>query len=48
LVRIVTDSTSDIQQEEAARLEVVVVPLTVFFGSESYRDGVDLSNKDIF
>lgn len=48
MVKIITDSTSDIPQEEAARLGVVVVPLTVFFGSESYRDGIDLTNKEFF
>lgn len=48
MVRIITDSTSDITQEDARRLNVTVVPLTVFFGSDSYRDGIDLSVKDFF
>ncbi len=42
MIRIVTDSTSDILPEEAARLGVDVVPLTVRFGDEQFRDGVDL------
>jgi DegV family protein with EDD domain len=48
MVRIITDSTSDITQQDAARLNVTVVPLTVFFASESFRDGIDLSNKEFF
>ena len=48
MVRIITDSTSDITQEEAARIGVTVVPLTVLFGSDAYRDGIDLTKKDFF
>ena len=42
MIRIVTDSTSDILPAEAQRLGVDVVPLTVRFGDEQFRDGVDL------
>jgi DegV family protein with EDD domain len=42
-VHIVTDSTSDIPRELADALGITVIPLTVAFGNESYRDGVDLS-----
>lgn len=48
MVRIMTDSTSDITQAEAAALGITVVPLTVHFGSESFRDGIDLSKKEFF
>ena len=48
MVRIITDSTSDITQEDAARIGVTVVPLTVLFGSDGYRDGIDLSKKEFF
>lgn len=41
-VHIVTDSTSDMLQSEAERLGVTVVPLTVRFGEEELRDGVDI------
>ena len=43
MIRIVTDSTSDILSAEAERLGIDVVPLTVRFGDEQFRDGVDLS-----
>jgi DegV family protein with EDD domain len=41
-VRIVTDSTADIPPEIVDELGIIVVPLQVTFGDESYRDGVDL------
>lgn len=43
MIRIVTDSTSDILPDEAERLGIDVVPLTVRFGEEQFRDGVDLT-----
>ncbi|NLT12935.1 MAG: DegV family protein [Clostridiales bacterium] len=48
MVKIITDSTSDITQAEGASLGVTVVPLTVHFGSESYRDGIDLSKQEFY
>jgi DegV family protein with EDD domain len=47
-VRIVTDSTSDLTPEAASELSVTVVPLYVHFGTESYRDGVDLSTEEFY
>ncbi len=47
-VRIVTDSTSDIPRELIDELNITVVPLTIAFGDQSYRDGVDLSADDFF
>jgi DegV family protein with EDD domain len=48
MVRIITDSTSDITQEEGAALGITIVPLTVHFGNESFRDGVDITNKEFY
>jgi DegV family protein with EDD domain len=42
VIRVVTDSTSDILPDEAERLGIDVVPLTVRFGDEQFRDGIDL------
>lgn len=42
MLHIVTDSTSDLLPGDAAPLGVTVVPLTVRFGEEQFRDGVDL------
>ena len=47
-VRIVTDSTCDLPPEVIAELKIAVVPLYVNFGSESYRDGVDLTRDQFY
>jgi DegV family protein with EDD domain len=47
-VRIVTDSTSDLTPATANKLGITVVPLYVHFGTESYRDGVDLTTEDFY
>lgn len=47
-VRVVTDSTSDMPAELLRQHDVVVVPLTVFFGKTGYRDGVDIRARDFY
>jgi DegV family protein with EDD domain len=42
VIKIVTDSCSDITQEEAKKLGITVVPAYLHFGNEVYRDGVDI------
>ncbi len=46
-VRIVTDSTSDLSPELASELGISVVPLSVIFGDDVYRDKVDITH-DLF
>jgi len=43
VVKVVTDSCSDITPQLARELGITVVPLYVQFGNETYRDNVDLS-----
>ena len=45
-VKIVTDSTSDMPPELAADLGVTVIPLTVFFGEEAFKDGVEITRDE--
>lgn len=47
-VKIVTDSTSDLTLEIASRLGITVVPLFVHFGTDAYRDGIDLTTEDFY
>ena len=47
-VRIVTDSTADISQDQAEAAGITIVPLTVFFGDEAYLDGVDLDSAGFY
>jgi DegV family protein with EDD domain len=46
--RVVTDSTSDVPPAWRERYGIEVVPLRVLFGSESFRDGVDLTADQFF
>lgn len=46
-IRIITDSSSEITQEEAKKLGIVVLPISVSFGEEQYYDGVDIT-PDVF
>lgn len=48
MVKIVTDSVSDIPPEVASELDITVIPLNVHFGTETYRDGIDLSRTEFY
>ena len=48
MIELITDSTSDLSPALAAELGVRVLPLTVHFGEESFRDGVDISNAGFY
>ena len=41
-IKIITDSTSDISQQDAEQLGVLVLPLTVRFGETEYEDGITI------
>ena len=45
-VKIVTDSTSDMPPELAAELGITVVPVTVSFGGEEFKDGIDITRDE--
>ena len=47
-VRVVTDSTADLPPEMAAELGIDVVPLNVHFGTDTYRDNIDLSADEFY
>ncbi len=46
-VRIVTDSTADMPLEFAHALGISIVPLSVIFGEEVFREGIEISH-DLF
>lgn len=48
MVRVVTDSTADVPDDMVAALGITVVPSYVVFGSESYRDGVELTKPQFY
>jgi DegV family protein with EDD domain len=47
-VAIVTDSIADLPPSVAEELEITVVPLIVRFGTDVYRDGLDLSPDQFY
>lgn len=48
MVKIITDSVSDIPKEYIDRYDIKVLPLKVIFGDEVYRDGIDIDTKTMF
>jgi DegV family protein with EDD domain len=47
-VRIVTDSSCDLSQDEADQLDITIVPLSIRFGDEEFTDRVDLSVSEFY
>jgi len=47
-IKVVTDSAADVPSELAQRLDITVLPCYVIFGSEVYRDGVDLTPREFY
>jgi DegV family protein with EDD domain len=48
MIRIITDSTSDISQNQAKELGIDIIPLRVNFAHGAYRDGVDITNAEFY
>ncbi len=47
-VKIITDSTSDITPDVASTLGITVVPVTIKFGEDEYKDGIDISIDEFY
>lgn len=47
-VKIITDSVSDISLEEAEKLDIDVLPLTVIFNGVEYKDSIEIDTKKLF
>lgn len=48
MVTLITDSSSNITQEEARELGITVMPLTIIFGTQEFRDGVDIDSEAFY
>ena len=48
MIRIVTDSTCDLDESTVKDLRIELIPMTVHFGEESYLDGVTLSKETFY
>ena len=47
-IAIITDSTAYLPPEYIQKYYLKIAPLTVLFGEESYRDGVDISPREFY
>ncbi|HUV56355.1 MAG TPA: DegV family protein [Dehalococcoidales bacterium] len=47
-VKIITDSLGDIPSNVAKKLGITVIPINVIFGTEVFRDGVDLTTEQFY
>lgn len=48
MVKIITDSSSNITQEEAKALGITLLPLTINFGTEEFLDGIDIGFGEFY
>jgi DegV family protein with EDD domain len=48
MIRIITDSTSDLGIDLAKRFDVEVIPLTVILGDQQFLDGQDIQTEQLF
>jgi DegV family protein with EDD domain len=47
-VRIITDTMCDVPKDMADRYSIRIMPLTVHFGDESYKDGIDITKEQFY
>ena len=47
-IALITDSTCDLPQNYLNQYNIEVVPLTIVWGDEQFRDGVDLKAEDFY
>ena len=47
-IRIVTDSTAGITEAQKEELGIATIPLVVRFGSDAYRDGIEISSGEFY
>lgn len=47
-IKIISDSGSDMTQEEANRAGVTIIPLKIIIGDVEYRDGIDITPSELY
>lgn len=47
-VKLIVDTGCDLNQAQADKLGVILIPMTIHFGSREFRAGVDLSNNAFY
>lgn len=47
-IKVITDTMCDVPKDMAERYNIRVMPLTVHFGNESYKDGVEITREEFY
>ena len=47
-IKIITDTMCDVPKEYAEKYNIKIMPLTVHFGSESYKDGITITKDEFY
>ena len=48
MIRIITDSLCDLTMDYAKELNIDIMPLTVRFGEDDFKCGIDLTNEAFY
>ena len=48
MVKIICDSTGDLTKELQERFDITVLPLYIILDEKEYRDGIDITDREIF
>ena len=48
MIKIITDSASDLELDKALKDNIIVLPMTIQFGETTYQDKIDLSAEDFY
>lgn len=48
MIQLFADSTCDLSHEELKQLDIQTLPLTIHFGQDSFRDGIDLDSESFY
>ena len=47
-VKLIIDAGCDLSMQQAQALDVALVPMTIHFGDEEFRSGLDITNEEFF
>ena len=48
MIKIVSDSTSDLSKELVEKYDIQIVPLHIMLGEKEYLDGVEITPEEIY
>ena len=48
MIHLITDTASDISQEDANRLGIKVLPMIITIDEKEYKDGIDITKQEFY